>query len=491
MIFSSGTSVSSATNPSAEKEKAEPKHEAGFVTSGPAVDAERGAVPEMEDEIVDGVFGAQNKGGPNYRSVGWVSTSILLMKSQIGLGVLSIPSVFSTLGLAPGIIILVVVAVLTTYCDYYIGQFKLHHPTVYSVADCGYVMFGVWGREIFGAGYWLLMTCIVGSAIVGLSTALNAVSLHGTCTAVFVAVMAVAIYPFASLRTLGGVKWIGWVGLFSILTAVLIVTIGVGVGGRPSLAPQEGPWDKDLVIWGNPKFSDAMTAISNLVLAYAGTASFLPIAAEMRDPRDYKKAVLFCQAFVTFFYIAIGTAVYCKAGQYVASPALGTAGVLLKRISYGIAIPGLLASAVIYTHLPAKYIFVRFLRGSRHLNSNTPTHWIVWLSCTLGCVLFAYVIASAVPVFEGLVGLVGALFGTFFSLQAVSMMWFYDKYANRRDPGKNTVGFKLLVAFNAFIIVAGFYLMVAGTYGSIVSIIDDYQQNGGSAWSCADNSNSS
>lgn len=92
----------------------------------------------------------------------------------------------------------------------------------------------------------------VGSAIVGLSTALNAISLHGTCTAVFVAVMAVAIYPFASLRTLGGVKWIGWVGLISILSAVLTVTIAVGVGGRPSLAPQEGPWDKNVVIWGTP-----------------------------------------------------------------------------------------------------------------------------------------------------------------------------------------------------------------------------------------------
>lgn len=113
-------------------------------------------------------------------------------------------------------------------------------------------MFGPIGKEVFGIAYWLLMCLIVGSAIVGLSTALNAISLHGTCTAVFVAVMAVAIYPFASLRTLGGVKWIGWVGLISILSAVLVVTIAVGVGGRPSLAPQEGPWDKDVVIWGSP-----------------------------------------------------------------------------------------------------------------------------------------------------------------------------------------------------------------------------------------------
>jgi len=52
------------------------------------------------------------------------------MKSQIGLGVLAIPSVFHTLGLAPGIICLIVIGALTTWTDYYIGVFKLKHPSV-------------------------------------------------------------------------------------------------------------------------------------------------------------------------------------------------------------------------------------------------------------------------------------------------------------------------------------------------------------------------
>lgn len=72
----------------------------------------------------------------------------------------------------------------------------------------------------------------------------------------------------------------------------------------------------------------------------------------MRDPRDYPKAVLACQGFVTAFYLTIGIVVYCYAGQYVASPALGTAGVLTKRIAYGLAIPGLLAAAVIVSNFP-------------------------------------------------------------------------------------------------------------------------------------------
>ncbi|GAA5907897.1 hypothetical protein JCM6882_001520 [Rhodosporidiobolus microsporus] len=475
---SSSTSDPSSKLEHKREDDAVVQHEAGIIDE-----------ENQQPGVVDGVFGAQGDGKVDYRTVGWISSAILLMKAQIGLGVLSIPSVFHTLGLVPGIIVIIVMAILTTFTDWYVGgPWKRLHPQCYSVSDCGAVMFGPIGREIYAVGYWLLMTCIAGSALLGLSTALNAISLHGACTAIFVAVAAIATYPLASLRTLGSVKWIGWAGLISMVVSILLVAIAVGAGGRPSPAPQEGPWDKEIVYFGNPSFSDAMNAVSNIMFSYAGTAAFLPIASEMRRPQDFTKAVILCQSFVTAFYLVVGIVVYMYAGQYVASPALGTAGVLIKRVAYGLALPGLLAAAVIYTHLPAKFIFVRVLRNSRHLTTSTPTHWVSWLGCTLGCVIFSYIIASAIPVFGGLVGLVGALFGTFLSLQGVSFMWFYDNWKKRNDASWKYWG---LVAFNAFIVVAGFFILVGGTYGSIISIRDDYAASGGRPFTCADNSGSS
>ncbi|GAA5917671.1 hypothetical protein JCM6882_008317 [Rhodosporidiobolus microsporus] len=444
------------------------------------------------DVVVDGVFGVQGdqSNAPNYRSVGWVSTSILLMKAQIGLGVLNIPDVFHTLGLAPGIICLLVIGILTTWTDYYIGIFKLKHPQVYSVADCGDLIGGRVVRELFFAMVWLLFTCIAGSALLGISTALNAISLHATCTAVFVAVGAIVTIPIASLRTLGGIKWVGWVGLASMVISIMLVTIAVGAGGRPSLAPQEGPLDLDLVMWGKPTFAQAMNALGNLVFSFAGTSIFLPIASEMRKPRDYPKAVVLCQGFVTSFYLCVGVVVYMYAGRYVASPALGTAGILIKRVAYGLALPGLFAAAILLSHLAAKMIFVRALRKSHHLTHSTPTHWASWLGCVTACVLFSYIIASAIPVFSGLVGLVGALFGTFVSLNAEAFMWFYDYWPKIKLPEKRTWKLWLMILLNTFIIVAGFFLMIGGTYGSIIAIRDDYAANGGRAWSCKDNSGS-
>jgi len=47
--------------------------------------------------------------------------------------------------------------------------------------------------------------------------------------------------------------------------------------------------------------------------------------------------------------------VYHYVGQYIASPALGSAGILIKKICYGLALPGLAIGAVLFAHVAAKY----------------------------------------------------------------------------------------------------------------------------------------
>lgn len=71
----------------------------------------------------------------------------------------------------------------------------------------------------------------------------------------------------------------------------------------------------------------------------------------MRNPEDYLKALIVSQSSVTCTYIAIGVVVYYYCGSFVASPALGSAGVLMKRVCCGIALPGLLVTAVLIGHV--------------------------------------------------------------------------------------------------------------------------------------------
>lgn len=144
---------------------------------------------------------------------------MLLLKSQIGLGVLSVPSAFNTLGMAPGIIILLVVAAITTWTGYVIGTFKLNHPTVYNIDDAGGILFGPIGREFLATAFCLYWLFVSGSAMLGVSIGLNAVSTHGTCTAVFVAVAAAIGLAFASVRTLGRMSFLAWIGTICVLVS--------------------------------------------------------------------------------------------------------------------------------------------------------------------------------------------------------------------------------------------------------------------------------
>ena len=59
----------------------------------------------------------------------------------------------------------------------------------------------------------------MGSGLLSTSIGLNAVSAHGTCTAVFVAVAAIVSFAVGSVRTLGGIKWVAWIGLGCVFTA--------------------------------------------------------------------------------------------------------------------------------------------------------------------------------------------------------------------------------------------------------------------------------
>lgn len=78
-----------------------------------------------------------------------------MLKTQIGLGVLSIQSVFKSLRIVPGTILLCVVAGIATWTSYVVGIFRLEHPEVYGIDDAAGLMFGRPGKEIYAAIFWL------------------------------------------------------------------------------------------------------------------------------------------------------------------------------------------------------------------------------------------------------------------------------------------------------------------------------------------------
>ena len=59
----------------------------------------------------------------------------------------------------------------------------------------------------------------------------------------------------------------------------------------------------------------------------------------MKVPTDYPKALFLLQTTDTAMYIVTAVVIYYFGGKEVQSPALGSAGPLISKIAYGVAIP--------------------------------------------------------------------------------------------------------------------------------------------------------
>lgn len=277
--------------------------------------------------------------------------------------------------------------------------------------------------------------------------------------------------------------------MFRVLTMVLMLyRIAVTIQDRPAAAPKTGDYDLGYHVVGNPSFVAGITAVATIFSAGAGTSAFLPVISEMRKPRDYNKAVYLCMGVVTASYLTFSLIVYRWCGQWVASPSLGSAGSTIKKVAYGIGLIGLFVSACLWVHTAAKYLFVRILRKSDHLQRNSPVHWIVWLSCTLSMSVIAFVLATAIPIFNYLVALCGSLTFAPLALGLPAYLWIFDHAKYRQ--GKLWMVLVYWVHW-AMIVLAAF-LTLGGTYGVIQGIVDAYANGDiGQVFSCADNSNSS
>ena len=315
------------------------------------------------------------------------------------------------------------------------------------------------GRELVGLQILVAQVLITAAGIVSCSTAFNALSEHGACTAIFSFVSAALITGFSSVRTFSRLGWLTWIGFSTFFIAVFIFVVAVTQQGRPAAAPPTGDFDLGWTAIASPTFVAGITASANIFISGSGSSMYLPVISEMKKPREYRKAAILAGILVGAMYLTFSLVIYRWCGIWLATPAFGSAGPLFKKISYGIALPGLVIGVGIYQHVAAKLIFVRILRDSRHLQAGTYTHWTTWLAANLLLGVLGFIIAEAVPILNYLLGLAASLCFAPFSLVFPAMLWMYDFKAYRTG----TMPQKAAYMGHLLIVLMGLFMVVGGT----------------------------
>ncbi|KAK4997416.1 hypothetical protein LTR66_003152 [Elasticomyces elasticus] len=228
--------------------------------------------------------------------------------------------------------------------------------------------------------------------------------------------------------------------------------IGVTTRSRPAAAPPTGDFELSFYAIAYPTFAAGITASTNIFVSFAGTSAFLPVIAEMKKPQDFRKALYSCMGFVTISYMTFSLVVYRWCGQWVASPSLGSACQTIKMVSYGIGLVGLIVSACLYDH------------------SNTVTHWVTWLGCTLGLAAVSFILAEAIPIFSYLLALTGSICFSPLAMMLPGWLWLYDHYGWR----KGSVSQMAVYWLHWSLILLGAFFFVGGTYGGVELISQAY-----------------
>lgn len=192
---------------------------------------------------------------------------------------------------------------------------------------------GPFGRELFFFGQLLFIIFLMASHILTFSVLFNTITDHGTCTIVFGVVGLIVSCICALPRTSSKLFIMSTVSAASILIATITTMIAIGV---------QAPDNVENDITTSPSFSEAFLAVTNIVFAFIAHVAFFGIMSEMEDTTQFPKSLAMLQVVDTTLYIVTAMVIYCYAGPSVDSPALSSAGPVMKKVAYGLAIPTVL-----------------------------------------------------------------------------------------------------------------------------------------------------
>ncbi|ODM21304.1 hypothetical protein SI65_04357 [Aspergillus cristatus] len=142
------------------------------------------------------------------------------------------------------------------------------------------------------------------------------------------------------------VFWFAITSFISIFIATVVLMASVGVEAK-------GPIQNDVA--RDESFYKAFLAVTNIIFAYIAHVAYFGFVSETQQPRDYPKSLALLHIVENTLYLVSALVIYHFVGPDVKSPALSSAGPLMRKVCYGIAIPTVLIAGVIAGHVASFY----------------------------------------------------------------------------------------------------------------------------------------
>jgi hypothetical protein len=403
-----------------------------------------------------------------FRRLGWKRLTIVAIVEAIALGSLGLPYAFATLGMVAGITLTVGIGFVAMYAAHNVGQVKLKYPQISHYADVGPLLLGRFGGYIFIGSFVALLIFVIGSHCLTGAIAFRTISNSDMCSVAFSVMSAVILMLLAIPPSFAEIGILGYIDFASIILAIgtTIIATGIQKSNRSaSFMADYEPWSA----WPKPDttFSAAMVAVSSIVFAYSFAGCLPSFMEDMHTPEDYVKSLWWLGGIQIIVYTLTGSLIYSFVGQGVESPALLSAGPLLSRVVFGIALPVIFISGSINTTVVCRYIHGKLYQDSSLRLIDTAKGWASWLGLVFVITILGWIIAEAIPIFSELLAIMSALFVSGLSFYFPPVMW----YVLLRE-GKWFERHNIKTAIcNGVVFLVGIIVFGCGTYSSIAELV--------------------
>ena len=296
------------------------------------------------------------------------------------------------------------------------------------------------------------------------------------CTVGFSAITTVISWLCSLPRTFSTLSKLATLSAFFTFVSVLLAAIFAGVEDHPYGYNTGGP---DGTLVGEPtvlvvaasgtSFVSGTNAFLNISYTFIGQITIPSFIAEMKQPKDFPKALWAVTIAEIILFSLVGSVVYAYTGtQYKTSPAFGSLGnELYKKVSFSFMIPTLIFLGVLYASVSARFVFFRIFEGTRHKGNHTILGWSTWAGILAISWIIAFIIAEVIPFFSDLLSLMSSLFDPFFGFIFWGTAYFRMRQADYGAAWlkRGMRGYVGLVV-NVILILIGFFMLGGGTYVS-------------------------
>ncbi|GAA5836212.1 hypothetical protein JCM11251_007395 [Rhodosporidiobolus azoricus] len=409
------------------------------------------------------------------RKLSWQQATALLLTEYVVLAILAFPYSYQVLGYAGATLCTVLIGASTFYSTHILWRYCAAHPEIRDIADAAQVLVG--GRKF---GWWI---AFIGLAlnnwfIMGLHTVAGATAIQtirsgsGPNTLIWAIIITLLMWLPSNVREFNHFTPLGLIASLTMFVCAILVMAGHGAqthpsGWTPGLEITHSVWAPE-----GTTFVQGTNAVLNIVYTFIGHALIPSFIGDMENPKDFPKALGISITAQLVMYTIVGAVVYHYAGiELTTAPAYGSLNYKYGHAAAGLVLPTIIIVGILYSMVTSRAIFFQIFReGSIHRTTHTVKGWGTWFLIVLGGWIISFIIGESIPFFSDMLSLIACLFSSWFGY----IMWAPAWYQLNRGRITRSTWTMIEAGLSLAIFVAGIFFFTVGTYVSVQSIINSY-----------------